>query len=470
MANGSGEGLTIPDGDSEDQALVDPEHLPDTLMIDMVRLGRGCYSNCLSCGAFEGMDPAGRRIQTISQEQLEKNLLQEIPDYRSGTRLQLIELFASVVTSGVDMEPLDSNIFNQAAELICKLSEGRSRMAAISHGVGMYETSREGSSQFCAQRGQAERLSRLNDLMMEDVVPLFVLSMDAARAGGVPGRTARKHHKQVCEMENPNADFMKTMRSLATQSQRDEGIPEFGENTLQWSARLARVRNQQIKVVREKVLRGEDLDEKEKLINEYIKARDNRRKAVIEINARGYAQTLNMLLPAIMAGKRVTISLQGDNNRDSLAYHGLAREILQRTLDLLTSVYGLTTVEVRDLLGRVEVTPPRIYAPVGRARNLLGVSEPVDDCPVIPDPTFVRTLMREHAPRVTRGMIDTDGSLMVQSNRPRHGYPDTVAPPPENTWAKVALSVREGAVNSGGVVALPLGGTSIGKAAGESEG
>lgn len=465
MANGSAEELTIPGGGSEDQGLVDPEHLPGTLAIDMVRLGTGCYADCLSCGAYEGMDVAGKRIQTITPDQLKGNLLQEVDDHRLGVRTRLVDLFASVVTSGVDMEPLDSDIFNEAAKLICDLSGGKSKMVAISHGVGMYENTRGGEGKYGIYKGQLERLRQLNDLLMADVVPLFVLSMDSARAGGLLGQTAKKYHEKICEMEKRDSDFMKIIGVLATQDQMDDRVPKFGENEAQWNSRLAKIRNQQVKVVRDKVLRKEALDEQEELIRKYLEARDGRRKAVIETNARGYAQTLNILLPAIMAGKRVTISLQGDDNRDSLAYQGLAREIWQRTLEILTEVYRLTNTEVQELQRRVEVTPPRIYAPVGRAKNLLGVSEPVDECPVIPDPNFVRRLMSDHAPKVTRGMLQPDGSLMIQSNRPRHSYTDTVAPSVDNQWAKVALQTNVTAAEAGKVVAIPLGDTSLGRGA-----
>lgn len=463
MSNGSAEVLTISGDGCEDQGLVNPEHLPRTLAIDMVRLGSGCYADCLSCGAYEGMDVAGKRIQTITPDQLRENLLQEVDDHRLGVRTRLVDLFASVVTSGVDMEPLDSDIFNQAAKIICDLSGGKSKMVAISHGVGMYENNREGEGQYGIYKGQLERLRQLNDLLMSDVVPLFVLSMDSARSGGLLGQTAKKYHEKICEMEKRDSDFMKLIGGLATQDQIEDRVPKFGENETQWTARLAKIRNQQVRVVRERVLKKESLDENEGLIRKYIEARDGRRKAVIETNARGYAQTLNILLPAIAAGKRVTISLQGDDKKDSLAYHGLAREIWQRTLEVLTEIYKLSNTEVQELQRRVEVTPPRIYAPVGRAKNLLGVSEPVDECPVIPDPTFVRRLMSDHAPKVTRGMLQPDGSLMVQSHRPRHSYPDTVAPSVENQWAKVALQTNVVTAGGGKVVALPLRDSSLGR-------
>lgn len=465
MANGSAEETTIPGAGGEYQVLVDPEHLPGTLAIDMVRLGTGCYADCLSCGAYEGMDAAGKRVQAITPDQLKENLLQEVDDHRLGVRKKLIEFFASVVTSGVDMEPLDSDIFNQAARIICELSGGKSKMVAISHGVCMYENNREGEGQYGIYKGQLERLRQLNDLLMTDVVPLFVLSMDSARAGGLLGQTAKKYHEKICEMEKRDSGFMRIIGSLATQDQMDDGVPKFGDNEAQWNSRLVKIRNQQAKVVRDKVLKKETLDEQEELIRKYIEARDGRRKAVIETNARGYAQTLNILLPAIMAGKRVTISLQGDDNKDSLAYHGLAREIWQRTLEILTEVYRLTNTDVQELQRRVEVTPPRIYAPVGRAKNLLGVSAPVDECPVIPDPNFVRSLMSDHAPKVTRGMLQPDGSLMIQANRPRHSYPDTVAPSVDNQWAKVALQTKVTSAEAGKVVTLPLRDTSLARGA-----
>jgi hypothetical protein len=338
-------------------------------------------------------------------------------------------------------------------------------MVAISHGVCVYENNREGEGQYGIYKGQLERLRQLNDLLMTDVVPLFVLSMDSARAGGLLGQTAKKYHEKICEMEKRDSGFMRIIGILATQDQMDDGVPKFGDNEAQWNSRLVKIRNQQARVVKDKILKKEALHEQEELIRKYIEARDGRRKAVIEANARGYAQTLNILRPAIMAGKRVTISLQGDDNRDSLAYHGLASEILQRTLEILTEVYRMNNTEVQELQRMVEVTPARIYAPVGRAKNLLGVSKPVDECPVIPDPNFVRKLMRDHAPKVTRGMLQPDGSLMIQANRPRHSYTDTAAPPADNPWAKVDLQTNVTSAATARVVALPLENTSIGRGA-----
>lgn len=418
---------------------VDPGFLPGTMLIDMVELGRGCAGDCLSCGAFEGINSEDKRVVPISVEQLEINITKEIQDQRTGTRFRLVDLFRRYVTSGVDMEPLAQGIFNQAAELINRLSGGRSRLVAISHGLSCFERTvkKGGLTTYSVPLIQLEKLRELNELMLRDVVPLFVLSMDSARMRGTPSQAALKYQEQICAMEKLGTVFSKILNTRATEDQVDAGIQKFGENAAQWEARKSRVKHDLMAAVRQKINAGEELEHFERFISKYVEAWDGRRKAVVEINARGYAQTLNILASAIRAGKRVTISLQGDDDKDSLAYHGLARRIQQRTMDLLSEGYGMSRGEAHELFALINVTPPRLYAGVGRAKNLLGVKSVTDDCPVIPDPEFVARFMSQDPVRVTRGRVRANGVLEVQSNRPKHTYVDTVAPSENNPWAVV---------------------------------
>lgn len=419
---------------------VDPGFLPSTMLIDMVELGHGCVGDCLSCGAFEGIDSEDRKVVPISIKQLEANITREIQDQRTGTRFRLVDLFRRYVTAGVNMEPLASGIFNQAAALINSFSGGKSKLVAISHGLSCVEriVKKGGSpaTTYTVPLFQLENLRELNELMLRDVVPLFVLSMDSARKRGTPSQTATEYQDQIRALEKPDTIFSKILNVRATEDQTNAGIQKFGENAAQWEARKSKVKHDLMAAVRQKINAGEELGYYEKIIARYVEAWDGRRKSVVEINARGYAQTLNILALAIKAGKRVTISLQGDDNKDSLAYHGLARRILQRTIDLLSEVYGMSTTEVHELFALIYVTPPRLYAGVGRAKNLLGISG--GKCSVIPDPGFIDDYMFKGDPyRITRGRIRANGVLEIQAYRAKQTYNDTVAPSEDNPWMVV---------------------------------
>lgn len=470
-------GADSPDGGKMDQdglGKVNPRALPENLWIDMVQLGRGCAGDCLSCGAFEEVSPLDKRISTIGRQQLEANLNQEIVSERTGTRVRLVDLLRRYVTSGVDMEPLDTEIFNEAADLIYDLSNGRSRLVAISHGLTCYERVAGGKSRYEIPMSQLKRLQALNRLMLDDVVPLFVLSMDSARRKGLPGQTAARGHDTLTGMEKPSTKFMKFIKSEAGLDQQRAGVGKFAESSSEWEARMIRVKRRLIDSVVKKISAGAELNESEGEVAKYIGEWNKCRDSIVEVNARGYAKTLHLLWPAIKAGKRVTVSLQGDENDESLAYHGLARRILQRTADLLRQEHGISDLEINRLFEAVNLRPPRLYAGVGRAKNVLGVESGIRPCPVIPDPGFIDEFVYKDPYRVTRGRLKMDGTLEVQAYRASRTYTDTVDPPEDNPWTVVALTRADTAAAvtataTAAPVLIPTTDTSIGKKEADSE-
>jgi hypothetical protein len=460
-AEGGAEGVNV-GAEGIDAQLVNPGALPSTLAIDMVEIGKGCAGDCLSCGAFKGIDVEDRRVKPITIEQLEANITQTIEDQRTGTKVRLIDLFRSIVTSGVDMEPLAMGIFNEAAELINNLSGGKSKLVAISHGISCIESVEGDNPTYVMPRPQVEKLQRLNELMLQDVVPLFVLSMDSARAQGIPGQTAAMYHQEICEMEKRGSYFMKIVQPRAEADQRKANILPGMENPEDWEKRVSRVKSVLIRETIERADPEATLTTDEVEVLNYVDLRNKRRHAVVEMNARGYAATLYHLMPAIKAGKMVTVSLQGVEDKESLAYQGLARRIFQRTTDLLREEYGVSNQDIQNLAKAVSLQLPRAYVGVGRAQNLLGV-KPGKHCTVVPDPDFVRSFMDSDPYKVSRGRIRGNGTLEVQMNRPGQEYDDTVDPNSGNPWAVVNLTKSSAKAVGPTPVAVATAETTLGR-------
>jgi len=421
---------------------VNPRHLLETTLVDMVELGTGCAGDCVACGAFqEKYSAEERRVRPISPEQLEENISQEIVDGRTGTRYRLVDLFRRYMTTGVDMEPLESDIFNEAAELIYELSDEKSKLVAISHGLRCNEIldEEEKVTEWVSKPDQLTRLERLVQLMLDDKIPLFVLSMDSAREKGLVGREAKKCDRLLKELDDRNSPFMKRVRFQAQMQQREEGLDDsmWYETEEQWVERLAEVKKAILRSVQGKIQRGIGLSEKELVIKDYLKLKSDLREAVVEANARNYAVTVCALRPAIEAGKRVVFSLQGDKAGKSPVYVGITYEILQRMYNILQKEHGVTGEKLYELISQIDIQPPRFYTGSGRARNLLDIDED-RECTVIPDKKFVKGPFRADPFKINRGRVRSDGTLEIQLYRPKRTYNDTVDPK-DNPWRAVDL-------------------------------
>ncbi len=429
-------------GDGDADAGVNPRHLLETTLIDMVELGSGCAGDCVACGAFrEEYTVEERKVCPITPEQLEENISQEIVDGRTGTRYRLVDLFRRYMTTGVDMEPLESDIFNEAAELIYELSDRKSRMVAISHGLRCNEVLDEEGKviDWVPKSDQLTRLERLVQLMLEDKIPLFVLSMDSAREKGLMGRKAKECDRLLKKLDDRNSPFMKRVRFQAQMQQREEELedPVQQETEEQWVERLAGVKKAILRSVHGKIQRGIELSDEELVIKEYLKLKSDLREAVVEANARSYAVTVCALRPAIEAGKRVAFSLQGDKFEKSPVYVGITYEILQRMYNILQKEYGVTGEKLYELISQIDIQPPRFYTGSGRAKNLLDIDED-RACTVIPDKKFVKGPFRGDPFKINRGRVRPDGTLGIQLYRPKRTYNDTVDPK-DNPWRAVDL-------------------------------
>lgn len=444
----------LPDNDSpqEEVRRINPGRLRQTTLIDMVELGHGCTGDCIACGAFQGeYTSEERQVCPITPEKLGQNITQEIYDIQSRTRIRLLDLFRTYMTAGVDMEPSESDIFNEAAELIYRLSEGKSRMVAILHGLRCTETKDEATGVIKWEfiKGQLERLGKMSQLMKDDVIARTILSIDAQRCRGLLGKDSKQLHDKLKELDGEGSNFMQIIKECAEKQQREQdnltnSIQQ--ETADQWNARLMNTKKSVLAGVQNKIQKQEPLNLTETTVREYIDLKDALRVSVVEANARSFAATVFALKPAIDAGKAVTFSLQGDENEDSLVYVGLTYEIYQRMLDILEKEFGVTQDDLRKMIGELKVQPPvRYFTAAGRAKILLNITKETE-CTVIPDDKFVKTEFRCDPFKINRGRIRGDGTLQIQLCRPKRTYNDTVLgddPSYDNPWMDVNLTAQK---------------------------
>ncbi len=147
-------------------------------------------------------------------------------------------------------------------------------------------------------------------------------------------------------------------------------------------------------------------------------------------NRKGYAKTLEALKPILdMIAKkkeskdenlpdlRVTISLQGEDGKDSLIWRQDAALDFQEAVIMS----GLSASQ-RDALVWDRERP---YAKVGRAKEYLHGQEE-GECPVIPDIKFVKKFLPFD--NIHRGMIDIQGKVYRQLNERLRTYNTSLNP------------------------------------------
>lgn len=308
-----------------------------TMKIDMVETAKGCSEGCIHCGAYEGFDNSEDSIvKPLSRAELEAHLTQEIIGAEAeGTRVRVADCLAELITTGVNTEPLLSDAFIDLAELAHEISGGNSRAICISHGLKTGSTGRLSES----RRSMADRLRKIVDLMLKDVVPVFVLTVDLAR---------------------------------------------------------------------------------------------NKGKITGEANVASYIETLKLLLPALDAGKRVTISLQGDDDPESPYYRARADRVWQHVLENVT----LTPQQQANLC----YDQGRSYVKAGRARGLIGALSAGGNAPVIPDRKLAEAIATSQSAVPYRGMVDIYGRLWRQFREWANSYGTTVNGP----WERLVNGEEDG--------------------------
>ncbi|MFH1284685.1 MAG: hypothetical protein ABIH78_03815 [Candidatus Peregrinibacteria bacterium] len=385
----------------------------DEVRIAVVRLGIGCDGGCITCGAFQGMSPEERRVWNISLDQLIDNLTKEIGVIQDGTRLRMIDLCRRFITTGVDADdPVNSDLFNQAARLVYLLSGGEKYYVAISHGVRAVQM---GNGEWGVNPNQIRRIEETAQLMVEGVIPLFVLSMDLARDNGLAGCRSKTLRDRLHESKTENGPFMDLVEYNAWLGQQREGIAQ--ESGEQWKKRLEGMKRTILDAVKRKMEEGlEPLTETERdVVLPCVVLERELLDSVVEANAKSFAATLNALTPAIKAGRRVTISLQGEPDSGLIVDSRNTMKVYARTMEILRSEYGMSEVDLqRSSSGLRYSDQIRRYVGVGRAKNVLGIADVVK-CTTIPDSDFVFGVYlsdeRDGKPFV--GVLNPDGSLVA---------------------------------------------------------
>ncbi len=156
----------------------------------------------------------------------------------------------------------------------------------------------------------------------------------------------------------------------------------------------------------------------------------NKARISDKANIKGYAKTLEALKPVLdmiaikkelkdedLPDLRVTISLQGEDSKESLIWRQKAAEHFQEAVKRS----GLSASQ-RDALVWDRERP---YAKVGRADIYLHGQEE-GECPVIPDIKFVKKFLPFD--NIHRGMIDIKGKVYRQLNERLRTYNTSLNP------------------------------------------
>ncbi len=143
------------------------EHQDDSL-IDMQQTTEGCKENCLHCGYFS-VYPQKQKEKVMLDE---KTIIEYLTRKIEGTEKYLYDFLHPSLTTHVNAEPLRQEIFLKHAEIIYCLTDAKSKLLCISHGV------REKIMEMYLY------LENIALLLEQNIVPLFVLSVDKCRNKG----------------------------------------------------------------------------------------------------------------------------------------------------------------------------------------------------------------------------------------------------------------------------------------------
>ena len=133
-----------------------------------------------------------------------------------------------------------------------------------------------------------------------------------------------------------------------------------------------------------------------------------------------YAETLNRLLPALRNGARITVSIQGNEERESRQYRVVAENLYGQIKSALMAAYGWNNQDVLNL----HMDTGRAWVGQGRAAALPGIG-PDGVCPVIPDTEFVSHTLSSRATNMA--FVDAvSGKVFVRPNNPKRSYNDVV--------------------------------------------
>ncbi|NQU99265.1 MAG: hypothetical protein HQ538_00880 [Parcubacteria group bacterium] len=190
------------------------ENIKDNFKIDMIEISKGCPEACLHCGAYSDFSTSDMKLMALNKEDMEKYFSKKI----NNSDAKIIDYFNNYVTTYVNSEPSRTDAFIDFAELTYKLSKGKSKVIAISHGM---------------QAGNEEmkkRLEKIVSLIKNEIIDLFVLTVDSARLRGkIDTEYNLKSYLETMTILRPILQFGRLTASL--QGMPDKESPLFIENT-----------------------------------------------------------------------------------------------------------------------------------------------------------------------------------------------------------------------------------------------
>jgi hypothetical protein len=374
------------------------EHVRKTTYVELVEIAYGCPENCAACGAYSGEEDS-IKLRELPPDQIRANITRVI----AGTGLRVADLMRGFITTGIDIEPLHLDNFTDFAKMVPEETGGKSRAVCISHGLRCIN--RKGTWQ--PSGAMKRRLDEVADLMISDVLPLFVLSCDIQRNSAMMGVPT-----ELVKRKNELETKINSLKSV---------LEGYGDDILD----------------RDNEVQAGDNSISEELMEEFIgctrEIADLEEECwgyVVEANAQSYAETLIGLEKPIKARKRVTVSLQGDDKEKSPVYIGKVMMMWQRACEILEEKgYGhlLNDIHIED--------EGRFYVNLGRAETVLGGLDPSRHCPVVPDEEFLKKVLWKEPYRTNRAIVDINGRVLFQVYRARRTYDDTI----EGQWKQLDL-------------------------------
>lgn len=186
--------------------------IQDQLKIDMVRTSQGCPEQCAHCGAYEnGFQTKDLRVTEAPLNELADILMRTV----GGTRKRIKDWLASDITTDVNTEPLQTKGFTDFAKLINGITNGDSKVIAISHGVRKNV------------RPMYDELHSVVDLMKRDIVRNFILTMDFERLKGkIDKKTNEDSYMETLEALKPVLSLPEAQVTVSLQGVSDSTHPQ----------------------------------------------------------------------------------------------------------------------------------------------------------------------------------------------------------------------------------------------------
>lgn len=202
-----------------------------TLKIETVRIAQGCPEACSHCGAYEdGFEKDDLKVSEATPEQISAALLKEVllkggavDEGREAVRLRIADLLANLVTTDVNSEPLRGDGFLTFAKLVKELTDRKSRVVCISHGLRAEANGKVNKHMEC----------RLKQIVAQmDEQDSFVLSLDLARSRGKLGHEVNVS-SYVETLERMKPALLKGSRiTVSVQGVDESTLPDGNPNPL----------------------------------------------------------------------------------------------------------------------------------------------------------------------------------------------------------------------------------------------